>query len=129
MSDRKSKNNKYVSTWTKHKDWDPSMTNTGKLYVSHPYDIRLPCTKQRCKPISKYISINKGVGGTFAYSISRKGAQKMLDFIGPKVSNHIDQYLKNSVQTKVCKSLNFNPPIVWHEFGMEVAGKSSIEWI
>ena len=128
VSSIKSKNNNHLSTWLSNKEWNPDMTKTGKLWVKHPFDIRFPCNIKRCKPISKYMSVNKGVGGTFGYAISREGAIKMLDYIGKDVNNHIDQYLILAVKDKVVKSINFNPPIVWHKFGMIVAGASTIEW-
>ena len=129
VSKYKTTKNKNLSTWLNHKDWDPEVSSSGKIWVSHPYDIRTPCPRYECKRISKYISTTPGAGGTFGYAISLKGAKKMLKYIGKTINNHIDQYLRMSVQDGVSTGIAFDPPILWHKWGLAIAGSNTIEWV
>ena len=129
VSNYKTKKNKHLSTWLSHKSWEPDMSSSGKIWVNHPYDIRTPCPRYVCERVSKYISTTPGVGGTFGYAISLKGAKKMLKYIGKTINNHIDQYLKLSVQDGVNNGISFDPPILWHKWGLAVAGSNTIEWV
>jgi GR25 family glycosyltransferase involved in LPS biosynthesis len=127
VSFRKSKNNKYESTW---QDMD--------VFVSHPYDLRTPCDKKDCPSISKHISVAQKAGGTWGYAYSRKGAEKFLNTLVlksgkdkgvTKVDDHIDQLLMKTHHAHGLKVIAFDLPIIWHEYGVAQRDKfSTIEW-
>jgi GR25 family glycosyltransferase involved in LPS biosynthesis len=136
VSYNKTSKNKYRSTWMEHHSWPVDLEEDyGQAYVHHPFDIRLPCSLENCPKVSKHITqLTGNFGGTFAYSISLKGAKKFLKFVNNKIGGkndkkaHIDQLLKLAVEKGIMSAYAFDPTVMYHKDGMLVAGQRSISW-
>lgn len=97
------------------------------FYVGHKDDLRTPCEKEDCYPITKNISQTESPGGTWCYAFTLEAAKRFLDVVDGKVRDHIDQLLIKLVQAGELEAVAFDPPIVWHEKGA-VRPDSDIPW-
>lgn len=98
-----------------------------EYFVSVKEDLRRPCEVEECIPFSEHISYAKKPGGTWAYAFSLKGAKKMLKLIKDDAGEHIDHLLGDNIKVGKVTALAFDPPIVYHEGGIERIG-SDIPW-
>jgi GR25 family glycosyltransferase involved in LPS biosynthesis len=130
VSYEKSKTNNYLSTWMNTSEHMREENDIDKpIYVHHKFDIRIPCDKKKCKPLSEHISVTKGNGGTFAYAITNEGGKKLLEYIDNVIDNHIDQFLIKSISSGILKGIAFDPVIIYHKDGMLIAGQNTIQWV
>ena len=98
-----------------------------EYYVHIEEDLRMPCEKHDCVPFSEHISFAKRPAGTWAYAYSLEGAKKMLKYIDDDAAQHIDHLLREPISEGKVKALTFDPPIIWHEGGIN-RFDSDIPW-
>ena len=121
VSYNKTKKNKFLSGVPEAEGTDD------EYYVHIKEDLRMPCEKMDCIPFSEHISFAKRPGGTWAYAYSLEGAKKMLKYIDDDAAQHIDHLLREPISEGKIKALSFDPPIIYHEGGIERTD-SDIPW-
>ena len=118
VSFKHTNNNKYLTSWNRlyHEEY---------YFVDTKEDLRGPCSD--CKKITKFISKPIDPSGTWAYSISLKGAKKLVKLLEKNPEMHLDHIYADNIQNKKLKALAFDPPIILHEYGAERLD-SDIPW-
>jgi hypothetical protein len=111
ISWEKTETNKYLTSWS------IVNSNEEEFYVSHPDDLRFPCSVEDCPRVSEELSIPASPGGAWALAYSLEGAKKILAGLPKNINDHIDQYLPKMVQRGELNAYTFNVPILNHMTG------------
>jgi GR25 family glycosyltransferase involved in LPS biosynthesis len=107
ISNNRTKRDKHITTW---KDYYGD-----EFYTKHHNDLRYPCDKDTCVPLTEHITTAFTPGGGWCYAYSLSGAKKVIKAIGNDASRHIDQLIPEQTKKGKINALAFDPPIVWHE--------------
>lgn len=90
------------------------------FYLKYKNDLRKVPNKEDIKDMeySDNISMALFPNGGWAYAYSLKGARKTLRIINNIIDEHMDSILPRAIEEGKLIAYSFDPPIVWHEYGM-----------
>lgn len=120
ISEKRTSKIKHLTSWAISDD-------SLEFYVKNKDDLRMPCYDDQCVKITENITQSFGVGGTWCYAYSLKGAKKLIKLMDNKISNHIDQVLMKAQDNGDMTAYCYDPPIVYHEGGA-VRPDTTIPW-